>query len=101
MGVFPQTIRTPDLAIHKMKWRIPFRDFCSPADGDSMDPDLIINQGPGLHEDGTWGQNLETYPGWRDGLQISCISKEGKDLFACQGDPDLIIKSERSHCVEV
>ena len=80
VGVMPQAVGTAQLSVNKAVGRLPFGDFRSPADGNAMHPNLIVDQGPRPHFDGAGRQHGEFHPRRSDGLEISRVGKEGEHL---------------------
>ena len=59
MGVMPQCVGAAQLQVHESMRRIPFGDFCSPADGQAMHPNPVVNERAGPHCDGRGRQHLK------------------------------------------
>lgn len=57
--VMPQGVRATQLPIHELVRRIPFGDFGSPANGQSMHPNPVVNECAGPHCYGAGRQHLE------------------------------------------
>ena len=80
--VMPESVGTTELNVDEMVWRIPLGDFRAPADGNTVDRDAIINQGPGTHHDGSRCEDFHLQPGRRDSLQVLHVGEELEDFIA-------------------
>lgn len=92
--VVPECVRTAQLNIDKSVWRIPFGYLGSPANGNAVNPDPIVNACARAHRDRLWGENFETHPGRGDGFKIGRVGKKLEHLSPGTWQPKLGIEGE-------
>ena len=95
--LMPEGVRAAKLHIDEVVRRIPFRDFCAPADGQAMDADAIVEKRAGLHLNGLGREDFKLYPRRGDGLEIVRIGEEGEDFVTRTRKPKLGVEGEFFH----
>jgi hypothetical protein len=65
--------------IDKSKWRIPFDNFRTPFDRDSVEAKFVIDQGAFLHSDRRPSHDLKMKPWWSDNIKVRSVTKKGEN----------------------
>lgn len=97
VGVVPQAVGPFELAIDEAGGWGPFVDAAAPVDGQAVEAEAVVDEGPGVHGDRAWRENVKVQPRRRDGFEIAGIRKEREDGFAREGQGHLDIKGEDAH----
>ena len=87
-GVFvdPKAVGAEDLLIDETVRWFPCRDPGSPGNGEAVDANAVIDEGPDAHFDGLRGDDVEIDPRRREDLKIGGIGKKGEDLLQRLGE---------------
>ncbi len=97
VGVVPQVVGPGKLLIDELMRRFPDDDLGSPADGDAVNLDAVIDEQAGTHDDGRGCQDFKLQPGRREFLEIARLAEEGKNFVARAWQPKLSVEEEFFH----
>lgn len=92
--VNPSAIGTPDLFVHKETGGIPGRDAAPPTQGNSTEPEPVVDFRACLDGDRYGIEDLKVQPGRGEQIQVSCIREEGKNLLRPPPDQDRAVQFE-------
>ena len=76
MLVVPELVRSTPLLIHKPALRFPRRDLAAPLEWESVDAQLVVDQGPHPHIDRERRDDLELQQGRGEHLEIGSIGEQ-------------------------
>lgn len=85
MMVNPSVIRAPQLTVREDEGRFPLGDLRSPAEGDGLESEPVVDKGSQTHLDGKGCDDAEVEFGGCDALEVLCVREELKDLLNGKG----------------
>jgi hypothetical protein len=101
VGVVPQIVGPGKLLIDELMRRIPDDNLGSPANGDAVNLDAVIDEKAGAHDNGRGCEDFKLQPRRREFLQIACLAEEGKNFVARAREPELGVEEKFFHLLRV
>lgn len=77
--VNPLPVGAAELLVDEAVGRVPIADFGTPADGDAVEFDAVVDESAGAHFDFALGEDAKVDPGRRDGTEVAGVGEEGED----------------------
>lgn len=97
MAMDPEAVGAAFLFVGEVVRWVPAGDFSLPAQGDSVDPEFIVDEGSGLHRDGGGGKDGKMQPGRGDGFEVFGAGEEAERFLEGERQESILFEYEASH----